>query len=212
MVAVQAGSPPRSGVTSDTRSPTVPHPTHVPLGRRPRTWPTFRCSSRVAMSGSDAGLSGPLGHPVRAVQPGHCQCLASRAASVHRSAGCRSPVPAVYRWWVPELSRLRGLWENQHPIQSASSHLPEASVGRDGMRMDGAERRRREFIRVNHPDRGGDPDAFIAGMRSFDAEAGPLGTEPLPRVVVVSHRSWLTRLAIAVAQRLRHGKRAPRVR
>ena len=119
---------------------------------------------------------------------------------------------AVYRWWVPELSRLRGLWENPHPIQSLSIHLPEASVGRDGMRMDGAERRRREFIRVIHPDRGGDPDAFIAGMRSFDAEAGPLGTEPLPRVVVVSHRSWLTRLAIAVAQRLRHGNRAPRVR
>jgi hypothetical protein len=81
-----------------------------------------------------------------------------------------------------------------------------------GMRMDGAERRRREFIRVNHPDRGGDPDAFIAGMRSLDAEAGSLGTEPLPRVVVVSHRSWLTRLAIAVAQRLRPGSRAPRVR
>ena len=90
--------------------------------------------------------------------------------------------------------------------------MPEAGVGRDGMRMDGAERRRREFIRVNHPDRGGDPDAFIAGMRSFGAEAGSLGTEPLPRVVVVSRRSWLTRLAIAVAQRLRHGKRAPRVR
>lgn len=113
---------------------------------------------------------------------------------------------------VPELSRLRGLWENQHPVQSVSSHLPEAGVGRGGMRMDGAERRRREFIRVNHPDRGGDPDVFIAGMRSFGAEAGSLGTEPLPRVVVVSHRSWLTRLAIAVAQRLRHGKRAPRVR
>lgn len=119
---------------------------------------------------------------------------------------------AVYGWWVPELSRLRGLWENQHPIHQASGHLPEVGVGRGGMRMDGAERRRREFIRVNHPDRGGDPDVFIAGMRSFGAEAGSLGTEPLPRVVVVSHRSWLTRLAIAVAQRLRHGKRAPRVR
>ena len=80
------------------------------------------------------------------------------------------------------------------------------------MRMDGAERGRREFIRANHPDRGGDPDVFIAGMRSFDAEARSLGTEPLPRVVVVRHRSWLTRLAIAVAQRLRHGKRVPRVR
>ena len=79
------------------------------------------------------------------------------------------------------------------------------------MRTDGAERRRREFIQVNHPDRGGDPDVFIAGMRSFDAGANSPGQQPLPRVVVVSHRSWLTRLAIAVVQRLRHGKRAPRV-
>jgi hypothetical protein len=212
MVAVQAGSPARSGVTSDTRSPVVPHPTHVPLGRRPRTWPTFRCSSRVAMSGGDAGLSGALDIRSGPCSPGHCQCLGSRAASAHRSAGCRSAVRRFTDGRVPELSRLRGLWENQHPIQSASSHLPKAGIGRDGMRMDGAERRRREFIRVNHPDRGGDPDVFIAGMRSFGAEAGSLGTEPLPRVVVVNHRSWLTRLAIAVAQRLRHGNRAPRVR
>jgi len=78
--------------------------------------------------------------------------------------------------------------------------------------MDRVERRRREFIRVNHPDRGGDPDVFIVGMRSFDAAAGSPDMGPLPRVVVVGHRSWLTRLAIAVTQRLRHGKRAPRVR
>lgn len=163
------------------------------------------------MSGDDAAVWS-AGHPVRAVQPWTLAVSCVTGCIRAQVSGCRSPVPPVYRWWVPELSRLRGLWENQHPIQSASSHLPEAGVGRDGMRMDEAERRRREFIRVNHPDRGGDPDAFIAGMRSFGAEAGSLGTEPLPKVVVVSHRSWLTRLAIAVAQRLRHGKRAPRVR
>jgi hypothetical protein len=79
------------------------------------------------------------------------------------------------------------------------------------MRADGAERRRREFIRVNHPDRGGDPDVFIAGMRSFGSGEDSPGQQLLPRVVVVSHRSWLTRLVIAAVQRLRQGKRAPRV-
>jgi hypothetical protein len=29
-------------------------------------------------------------------------------------------------------------------------------------------RRRRQFIREHHPDRGGDAGAFIAGMRAFD--------------------------------------------
>jgi hypothetical protein len=39
-----------------------------PARAAPRTWPTFRCSSRVAMSGDDAAVWS-AGHPVRAVQP-----------------------------------------------------------------------------------------------------------------------------------------------
>lgn len=75
--------------------------------------------------------------------------------------------------------------------------------------MDEAEHRRREFIRAHHPDRGGDPDVFIAGMRAFRAAELPPG--PLPRVVVVKHRAWPIRM-IAVVRRLREGRAPSRVR
>jgi hypothetical protein len=67
--------------------------------------------------------------------------------------------------------------------------------------------RRREFIREHHPDRGGDPEAFISGLRSFTSDPGPL-----PRVIVVHRRSWLARLTSAVARWARHEKNPPRVR
>ncbi|MGI9009426.1 MAG: hypothetical protein ACR2FU_25090 [Streptosporangiaceae bacterium] len=67
--------------------------------------------------------------------------------------------------------------------------------------------RRREFIRAHHPDLGGDPDAFITGLRSFSTEPGPL-----PKVIVVRRRSWLARLARAAAQRALRRRPAPRVR
>jgi hypothetical protein len=96
-----------------------------------------------------------------------------------------------------------------------------------------AARRRREFIRDHHPDRGGDADSFIAGLRGFDAGRAPgdprssagsrspgdpggaaaeRAAEPPPRVVVVPHRAWLTRLAAAAVRRLRHGRKPARVR
>lgn len=78
------------------------------------------------------------------------------------------------------------------------------------MGMTEADRRRREFIRANHPDRGGDPDVFIAGLRSLDAEWEP-GLSPLPPVVVVRRRVWLVRLASAVTTRLHPETRPPRV-
>lgn len=78
--------------------------------------------------------------------------------------------------------------------------------------MEEPERRRREFIRAHHPDRGGDPDVFMAGLRSFAAEPEPAGLEPLPRVVVVAHRAWHTRLMTALARRVHPGERVPRVR
>ena len=76
--------------------------------------------------------------------------------------------------------------------------------------MGEAERRRRDFIRAHHPDRGGDPDVFVAGLRSFDMdqEGSP---QRGPRVVVVRRRVLPTRMVIAVARRLRHGRRPPRV-
>lgn len=72
-------------------------------------------------------------------------------------------------------------------------------------------RRRRDFIRAHHPDRGGDPESFIAGLRAFGAglEQDP---GPLPRVVIVRRRAWLIRLVAALEGRFRNGSRPPRVR
>ncbi len=42
---------------------------------------------------------------------------------------------------------------------------------------------RRKFIRDHHPDRGGDPEAFIAGLRKWAGPQPPLGQPP-----VVFHR------------------------
>jgi hypothetical protein len=73
-----------------------------------------------------------------------------------------------------------------------------------------AQRRRRDFIRTHHPDRGGDPDAFIAGMQSFGADQDT-GPEPLPPVFIVRRRTWLAQLVIAAFQRLGYGRKPPRV-
>jgi hypothetical protein len=76
----------------------------------------------------------------------------------------------------------------------------------------GAERRRREFIRAHHPDRGGDPEVFMAGLRQFDTAPEQPGPEPLPRVVVIVHRGWLIRLITALTQWMHPEERVPRVR
>lgn len=52
----------------------------------------------------------------------------------------------------------------------------------------------------------------MAGLRRFDEEAGVLSPEPLPRVIVVAHRGWLTRVLAVLDARLRPGERVPRVR
>jgi hypothetical protein len=71
--------------------------------------------------------------------------------------------------------------------------------------------RRRDFIRTHHPDRGGDPDFFTAGLRAFDTgrEQNP---GQLPKVVIIKHRPWLIRLVTAAAWRVRYGPRPPRAR
>lgn len=78
--------------------------------------------------------------------------------------------------------------------------------------MDEPGRRRREFIRAHHPDRGGDPEVFIAGLRRLEAESEQPGLEPLPRVVVVARRAWLIRLTTALARRVHPGETVRRVR
>jgi hypothetical protein len=78
--------------------------------------------------------------------------------------------------------------------------------------VEDAERRRREFIRAHHPDRGGDPEVFVTGLRSFDADRELECPQPLPAVIIVPHRTWFARVANAVLKRLRADGRAPRVR
>ena len=38
----------------------------------------------------------------------------------------------------------------------------------------------RAFVRENHPDRGGDPEVFVAGLVRFAAPAQPPAPEPAP--------------------------------
>jgi hypothetical protein len=72
-------------------------------------------------------------------------------------------------------------------------------------------RRRREFIRAHHPDRGGDAETFIAGLRAIEAEQAP-GDPPPLRVVIAAHQRWPARLAAAAVRRLRPDSKPPRVR
>ena len=78
--------------------------------------------------------------------------------------------------------------------------------------MGETQRRRRQFIRAHHPDRGGDPDAFIAGLRSFDSGSESSAREPLPGVVIVRRRAWRIRLAAAAMKRWGLVRQPPRVR
>ena len=68
---------------------------------------------------------------------------------------------------------------------------------------------RREFIRAHHPDHGGDPAAFMAGLAAFDQL--PAGT-PLPRVVVVADTPLLAHLLAALMRRIGWHRPPPRVK
>jgi hypothetical protein len=72
-------------------------------------------------------------------------------------------------------------------------------------------RRRRDFIRAHHPDRGGDTDFFTAGLRAFDT-GWEQDSELLPKVVIIKRRPWLSRLVIESARRVRYGPRPRRAR
>jgi hypothetical protein len=68
---------------------------------------------------------------------------------------------------------------------------------------------RREFIRAHHPDRGGDPVAFAAGLAELDQFAA--GSRPA-RVVVVAHTPLLVSLLTALMHRAGWRRPLPRVR
>ena len=79
------------------------------------------------------------------------------------------------------------------------------------MRLDAVQRRhaRREFVRTHHPDLGGEPEAFIAGLAWFEAH----DHRPDPVVVVRRPRGlagWC-RHVVGVAHR-RVRPPAPRAR
>ena len=75
--------------------------------------------------------------------------------------------------------------------------------------VDSRRARRREFIRTHHPDRGGDSDAFIAGLAEFDVT--PLGLNAPPRVFVVPKRRLPILVADWVTRPLRKRRQPPRV-
>ena len=70
-------------------------------------------------------------------------------------------------------------------------------------------RARREFIRTHHPDRGGDPAAFAAGLAAYDRR--PDG-EPAPRVVIVPDTPWLVSLLRPILRRIVRRRPPPRAR
>jgi len=69
-------------------------------------------------------------------------------------------------------------------------------------------RARREFIRAHHPDRGGDPDAFAAGLAAYDRPPHP---GPAARIVVVPDRPLLVSLLVVVLRRVGWHRPPPRV-
>jgi hypothetical protein len=66
-------------------------------------------------------------------------------------------------------------------------------------------RARREFIRVHHPDAGGDPADFVTGLAALDRP-------PAARVVVVADPPLLARLLTALMHRAGWRRPPPRVR
>ena len=70
-------------------------------------------------------------------------------------------------------------------------------------------RARREFIRTHHPDRGGDPAAFAAGLAAYDRRSPG---EPAARIVIVPDTPWLVSLLTAVLRRMGWRRPPPRVK
>jgi len=69
---------------------------------------------------------------------------------------------------------------------------------------------RRRFIRDHHPDRGGDPRAFVDGITAFDA-ARRARERPVT-VTVVRRPRGVRRVVHPLLTRLRRRREPPRVR
>ena len=70
-------------------------------------------------------------------------------------------------------------------------------------------RARREFIRTSHPDTGGEPAAFAAGLAELDLAQVPV---PSARVALVAHPPLLVGLLKALARRMGGRRPPPRVK
>jgi hypothetical protein len=72
---------------------------------------------------------------------------------------------------------------------------------------------RREFIRAHHPDRGGDPGTFAAGLARYDRLPSDPPQDPPPaRVVVVADTPLLLSLVTVLLRRIGVRRPPPRVR
>jgi hypothetical protein len=69
---------------------------------------------------------------------------------------------------------------------------------------------RREFIIRHHPDRGGDPTTFIAGLATFDRAGPDEHSTGRPRITIVARRPMAVRVLRALLRGSR--PRRPRVR
>lgn len=65
----------------------------------------------------------------------------------------------------------------------------------------------RAFVRTHHPDVGGDPAVFSAGVAAWRAHSAPV---PPPSVVFYRKRTLLAQLVVALCQRLPAPRRPPR--
>lgn len=71
----------------------------------------------------------------------------------------------------------------------------------------------REFVRTHHPDRGGDPDVFVAGLARFSArpEQAPQAARYDAPIEVVAALPVPVRVAVALIRTLRWHRRQRRV-
>jgi hypothetical protein len=97
-------------------------------------------------------------------------------------------------------------------LAEPAAKAPAGVPGGRGDLVDGEQSRRRvrrEFIRAHHPDRGGDPAAFAAGLAGLDQL--PVDTTPA-RVVVVADTPLLATLLTALMHRAGWRRPPPRVK
>ncbi len=71
---------------------------------------------------------------------------------------------------------------------------------------------RREFVRRHHPDRGGDPDVFQAGLKAFANPNPNPNPGPGVGVTAVRRQGALREVVLGLVRRWRRWHAPPRVR